>query len=319
VEPAPAEDRSGPPRLSIGEVVEALALEYPEVTPSSLRFLEREGLVVPQRTPGGHRLYRPADVDRLRRVKRWQRERLSLAEIRARLAAHDRLPAPEQLAATFLEHALAGQPGAARRTIQQAYEAGLPLARLFEEVLRPALYAVGDRWAAGRLTVGQEHEVTALVRDVLGELALRLPDPAPPRGVVVAAGVPGETHDLGLRMAAGVWAAHGYRVHYLGGDVPVEAILEALRRRGASVLLLAATLAPHYAGLEAVLRAVATLPPAQRPRVLAGGQAVAAHPDAVRALGAEPWLDLRRDPTSPPPAPPAGGPPAALDGRPPRS
>ena len=108
--PAPAEDRPGRPLLSIGEVVGALAPEYPEVTPSSLRFLEREGLVVPQRTPGGHRLYRPADVGRLRRVKQWQRERLSLAEIRARLAAHDRLPAPEQLAATFLEHALAGRP-----------------------------------------------------------------------------------------------------------------------------------------------------------------------------------------------------------------
>ena len=106
--------------------------------------------------------------------------------------------------------------------------------------------------------------------------------------------MPGETHDLGLRMAAGVWAAHGYRVHYLGGDVPVEAILEALRRRGRPCCSSAATLEPHYAGLEAVLRGVATLPPAARPRVVAGGQAVGARPDAVRALGAEPWLDLSR-------------------------
>ena len=184
-------------------------------------------------------------------------------------------------------------------------------------MLRPALYAVGDRWAAGRLTVGQEHEVTALVRDVLGELALRLPDPAHPRGVVVAAGVPGETHDLGLRMAAGVWAAHGYRVHYLGGDVPVEAILEALRRRGASVLLLAATLAPHYAGLEAVLRGVATLPPAAPARGGRGagrGRAPGRGPRPRRRAVARPAAR----PDAAAAAPPAGGPPAALDGRPPR-
>jgi DNA-binding transcriptional MerR regulator/methylmalonyl-CoA mutase cobalamin-binding subunit len=293
--PSPPSTAAPEPLRSIGEVVALLAPEYPDVTPSSLRFLEREGLVVPRRTPGGHRLYGENDVARLRRVKRWQRERLSLAEIRQRLTAADLLPPPQELAQAFLEEALAGRSQTARRTLVEAYEAGMPLERLFQDVLRPALYALGDRWAAGQLSVGQEHEVSALARDVVGELSrVSLSESGASQGGpgVVAACVPGETHDLGLRMAAGVWADHGYRVHYLGADVPLEAILDAVRSRRASVLLLSCALERHLPALESVLRAVAGLPAGERPRVIAGGQAVGAHREAVRALGAEPVLDL---------------------------
>jgi DNA-binding transcriptional MerR regulator/methylmalonyl-CoA mutase cobalamin-binding subunit len=284
-EAAAGEER---PLVPIGAMVAAVAPEYPDVTVSSLRFLERQGLLVPRRTAGGHRLYAPEHVARLRRIKRWQRERLSLAEIRERLAALDRLPAPVRLGEAFLEHALAGRAGAARRTLLEAAESGLSLERLFEEALCPALRELGDRWAAGRLSVGQEHEVSALARDVVGELARRLPEPEAPRGVVVAACPPGERHDLGLRMAAALWAARGYRVHFLGADVPVESVLEAVLRRGAGVLLLSAAAEATYPALEAAVRTAAALPAGARPRIVAGGQAVAAHEDALRALGAEP-------------------------------
>jgi DNA-binding transcriptional MerR regulator/methylmalonyl-CoA mutase cobalamin-binding subunit len=298
---APAE----PDRLSIGAVVAAVGDELPDVTPSSLRFLERQGLLVPRRSPGGHRLYTPADVARLRRIKRWQREHLPLAEIRERLAALDRLPAPGRLAEAFLDQGLAGRGAEARRTLVQAHDAGLPLVRLFEEVLRPALEELGERWAAGRLSVGQEHEVSALARDVVAELTAGLPEPPLPLGVAVAACPPGERHDLGLRMAAAVWAARGYRVHFLGADLPAESILEAVLRRGAGVLLLSAATEATYAALEAAVRAVATLPAGARPGVVAGGQAVRGHQDALRALGAEPWLGLDGDQPAGPPAAPS--------------
>ncbi|HEV2122193.1 MAG TPA: MerR family transcriptional regulator, partial [Chloroflexota bacterium] len=89
--------------LTIGQVVARLTENYPDVTPSSLRFLEREGLVEPERTPGGHRLYSNAHVEQVRRIKEWQRERLSLAEIRDRLRAAKELPSHKELSRRFME------------------------------------------------------------------------------------------------------------------------------------------------------------------------------------------------------------------------
>src|SRR5215216_3859398 len=78
--------------LSIGSVVAELQRLYPDVSHSSLRFLEREGLIASIRTPGGHRLYSRGDVERIRQIKMWQAQRLSLDQIRQRLTELERLP-----------------------------------------------------------------------------------------------------------------------------------------------------------------------------------------------------------------------------------
>ncbi len=60
--------------LTIGEVIDRLVEEFPDVTVSKIRFLEAQGLVEPGRTPSGYRQFSPDDVDLLRWVLRQQRE-----------------------------------------------------------------------------------------------------------------------------------------------------------------------------------------------------------------------------------------------------
>lgn len=66
---------------TIGQIVEQLQSEFPDLSPSSLRFLEKEGLLAPQRTPGGHRLYSDEDLNRIRLIKRLQSQRYYPLEI----------------------------------------------------------------------------------------------------------------------------------------------------------------------------------------------------------------------------------------------
>lgn len=70
---------------TISQVVEALGTEFPDLTISSLRFLEKEGLVIPERTAGGHRRYTQADVERVRFIKEMQRRFFPLSLIRKML------------------------------------------------------------------------------------------------------------------------------------------------------------------------------------------------------------------------------------------
>src|SRR3954470_18641233 len=122
--------------LPIGQVVAELQASYPDVTHSSLRFLEREGLVTPTRTAGGHRLFARHEVERIRQIKTWQGQRLSLDQIRQRLLDLNRLRARPALAESFLRHALDGNQTAAYQTIIKADDVGLPLTQLFGEVLQ---------------------------------------------------------------------------------------------------------------------------------------------------------------------------------------
>lgn len=61
--------------LTIGQAVAYLRRLWPDVTASKLRYWEREGLIRPRRSPGGHRLYCPADLHRLHMVIRLRGDR----------------------------------------------------------------------------------------------------------------------------------------------------------------------------------------------------------------------------------------------------
>ena len=61
--------------FTIGQVLNVLNPEFPDLSSSKLRYLEEEGLVTPQRTPNGYRKFTENDVERIRIILELQRTR----------------------------------------------------------------------------------------------------------------------------------------------------------------------------------------------------------------------------------------------------
>ncbi|MDI2098266.1 MerR family transcriptional regulator [Ruicaihuangia caeni] len=90
---APAPTRA---QFSIGQVLARLNPDFPELTPSKLRFLEERGLVSPARTESGYRKFSQADLERLRLILSMQRDHyLPLKVIRSYLDELDAGRQPE--------------------------------------------------------------------------------------------------------------------------------------------------------------------------------------------------------------------------------
>jgi DNA-binding transcriptional MerR regulator len=76
--------------VSIGQVLDELSAEFPDISPSKIRFLEAEGLISPLRSSSGYRRFSAADITRLRFILTAQRdEYLPLRVIKERLDALD--------------------------------------------------------------------------------------------------------------------------------------------------------------------------------------------------------------------------------------
>jgi DNA-binding transcriptional MerR regulator len=76
--------------VSIGQVLDELSAEFPDISPSKIRFLEAEGLIQPLRSASGYRRFSAADIKRLRFILTAQRdEYLPLRVIKERLDALD--------------------------------------------------------------------------------------------------------------------------------------------------------------------------------------------------------------------------------------
>jgi MerR family transcriptional regulator, light-induced transcriptional regulator len=143
---------------------------------------------------------------------------------------------------------------------------------LYQRVIAPAMYEIGELWQRGALTVADEHLATALTNRVLA--ALRPPPDevaTPDRGRALLAAVEGEQHALGLRMAADLLEDAGFDTVYLGADVPTEALLQAVRTLSPDLVALTATMPTLAPRLEAVAAELRQAHPGLG--LLVGGQA----------------------------------------------
>ncbi len=79
------------PALTIGEVINLLKAEFPDVSVSKVRFLEDQGLIHPGRSRSGYRQFHENDLKRLRYILRLQRDQfLPLKVIKSKLTMWDR-------------------------------------------------------------------------------------------------------------------------------------------------------------------------------------------------------------------------------------
>jgi DNA-binding transcriptional MerR regulator len=113
--------------VSIGQVLDELRADFPDVSPSKIRFLEAEGLIQPLRASSGYRRFAVADIERLRFILTAQRdEYLPLRVIKERLDALDGGPGASQVPAVSMTRSeLLDATGAAEEFLAELEDYGL--------------------------------------------------------------------------------------------------------------------------------------------------------------------------------------------------
>src|SRR5262245_14456033 len=131
-------------------------------------------------------------------------------------------------AGEFLHAVLAGDQRGALAVAEEAFQRGL--GHLYEHVVEASMVEVGRLWQEDRISVADEHLATALAESTIASFYPRLAWPVGGPPAVVACASP-ERHQLGARMVADLLALDGWCTSFLGGDVPLPAIVEMARRR----------------------------------------------------------------------------------------
>jgi methanogenic corrinoid protein MtbC1 len=137
-------------------------------------------------------------------------------------------------------HALIGYDAAtAGQTVEEAL-ALLPIEDVCLLVLQPALYEIGRRWARGEIGISAEHFASAFVVRKLGSL-FNLSQPEHGRGPIVAACLEGELHEVGLLLTCLFLSRRGFCIVYLGPNLPLNDLIDTVRRLRPPLVLLSAS------------------------------------------------------------------------------
>lgn len=278
--------------------------------PDLIRAWERRyGAIAPGRTETRRRLYSDDDVARLLLLKRvvdtgrpiGQVAALSGPELESLLDGEPLLrpsssllvPVADEAAEELLQACLA----AARRLEVTELElllerASLRLGRvaLVDRLLAPLLWRIGDLWRQGELRPSHEHMASAVVRSFLGGLSGLHDAPATAPSLLVTT-PPRQRHELGALMVAATAAAEGWRVTYLGPDLPAEEIAAAAREKGSRAVALSVVHPPDDALLPDDLRRLKRLLPSGV-ELIVGGRAAGSYAPVLAEIGARHLEDL---------------------------
>jgi MerR family transcriptional regulator, light-induced transcriptional regulator len=243
-------------RLRIGELSKRVG-ESPEL----LRAWEtRYGLVTPERTVGGLRLYSEQDERRVRVMRHHINAGLSASEA-ARLAKLADEPQPEAGSPTLAEIGTALErsfDALDERGAQGALDLllnGFGFRQALAAVILPFLERLGQRWAATEVSVAQEHFASNVIGGRLRSMARGWGQGVGPTAILACP--PGELHDLGLLCFGLVLRERGWRITYLGADTPLGDIASTLGELSPAVVVLAAVTPQRFIDSAAEVRALA--------------------------------------------------------------
>ncbi len=215
------------------------------LSPHVIRIWEkRYNAVSPGRTETNRRLYSEEDVARLQLLHELtlsghaigQIAQLPTQDLKLMLRPSEKIaksarvlasaPAGEQAVQNYLDVCIT----AVKQLDADALELALARAAvtlsqpvLIEQLIVPLMNRIGDLWRDGTLRVIHEHMATAVVRSFLGTIPSAFEVPAAAPSLIVTTPV-GQLHELGALIAAATASSEGWRVTYLGPNLPAEEI-----------------------------------------------------------------------------------------------
>ncbi len=261
---------------------------------------KRYGALAPQRTGSNRRLYTEADIERLSLLRRAttgghsisQIARLSVEELQGLVVVDESSPTArthrrEQETQSSLEFHILECLAAVRdfdgeRLDLLLRRAAIAVSQpvLLEGIIRPLLERIGDHWATGELRVAHEHMATAIVRNFLSSIAAahQPPENAP----VIMIGTPtGQIHELGAVLSAVAALSSGWRVVYLGTEVPVQEFIHVAQRSNCSAIGLSLVYPPDDPRLIEELSKLRQMLPTQV-KVIIGGRSARSYAARLR-------------------------------------
>lgn len=216
--------------------------------------------VKPSRTEGGHRVYTDLDIARLKLLNQATNNGHSISQI-ARLSLDDLKGLLKKESDSIVQTLGESAPLNGNRLhiagdyIQKCYSAVLAFDAhaleshfenaivelgtevFIERLLNPLLTLIGDRWKSGELRPVHEHMASAIVRSLT--YILRNNNPCSPNAPRMIVSTPiNQLHELGALLAGIIAELKGWKVTYLGANLPAEEIAAAVKFTNAAAVTL---------------------------------------------------------------------------------
>lgn len=238
--------------------------EQTGVPATTLRAWERRyGLLKPARTPKGHRIYHATDLETVRQVLSLLHAGSTIGKAAKQVKSGDPFRPEKERGDSawtmYQKRCMQSVRAFDDRRLDAVYNEALalyPIDLVTDRLLLPMLQKLGKEWQQRSKGVAEEHFFSSWLRNKVG---MRMShESGRTRGQrLLAACLPGEHHELGILLFCLSVLAHGYRLLYLGADLPLQQVKGVTVHAGVAGVLLSGSSRELTVALHGELEALA--------------------------------------------------------------
>lgn len=219
--------------------------EITGVNAVTLRAWERRyGLIKPERTPKGHRLYNQGDIDKIEQIIDRLAQGMTISQIARELhniEASGSTASDSDTWSQYIERMISAIARFDEQKLDNVYNEAMslyPVEVITTHLVLPLLEVLGSRWENNEGSVAEEHFFSVYLRNKLGARFhhQNLTNTGPK---LIMACLPGEHHEFGILLFALIAHSKGYRIILLGANLPLGELKQVAIRTDSQAIVLA--------------------------------------------------------------------------------
>ncbi len=206
------------------------------VNVSTIKRWTDEGKLNCIKTRGGHRKFLMEHMAGFLQRNRKKLEKVNLFPIETetdlRISQHIIKGDFNYLTDFVLKNSLASNIERIQQVMNGLYLGQYPLYQIYDSLVTPVLYRIGDLWADGKISIVEEHIASQAIYDAVIRLQGIIRLPRRKTGKALCLNFSGEFHSLALKMVEHILELQGFRVYYAGQNTPsirMETVFENFR------------------------------------------------------------------------------------------
>ncbi|QQS42594.1 MAG: B12-binding domain-containing protein [Acidobacteriota bacterium] len=233
-----------------------------KVSDATVKRWAEAGLIVSERTTGGHRRFRPEAVAKFQREQGLGVRKAPGDETPG--SARSRLAPDKAIAGSELFNCLvAGKEEEVANLLVKQVLDGSSMGEVFDESVCTCMKRVGDLWFQGKLSVAREHLATRAAMCAVHKLRNVVPVEEPCGKLLFCFTLEGDFHELTTHLVQMTFENEGWEVMNFGSNTPLYSVEDEIRTHSPDLICISSTvmtdverLARDYESFSKTLRSL---------------------------------------------------------------
>ncbi|WP_130806419.1 cobalamin-dependent protein [Senegalia massiliensis] len=130
----------------------------------------------------------------------------------------------------------------------------IKLEDIYYQIIEPSLFKIGDMWEKNELTVSEEHYLTEATKRIMSDVYSRYPIIETKNLNALFFCTHGERHSIGIRMISDVLEQNGWRIYFLGTDLPIDSILSMIKSKKIDLIAISTTMDYNLNSIKSMIK-----------------------------------------------------------------